>query len=139
MTTARFTATSTSDAQARAVGWALNRVYSRQRLWLPLLWVAILALVGQGALQHWHEPQHLAEQMQVMVAADQDAGVSDEHRCPSCALLKLGQIATLNSASLAVADSAVPLLIGANQAAADLRLPQPVARGPPDFSNIIVV
>lgn len=98
------------------------------------LLVTLLALSGQGVVQHWHTPVHLAEQMQSLSAADQTPDLHDLNDCQSCSLLKLSQVGALPFALLPGVGSVTPRTTLRLLEAVGQRLIPPSARGPPALS-----
>jgi len=129
--TANFFGPRRTDAACLMVNIARHR-------WRTLLLVTLVMLVCQGALQHLHEPVHLAQQMQSLAAGhDHHSDVDDLTDCQSCNLLKLSQVGAFAFVSLSTNASAAPLVTQRpvwtiNQAAI-----QPAARGPPVSSSIL--
>lgn len=130
-----FRQTATFFGPRRTAAACLMVKVARHR-WRAFWLVTLLMLVCQGALQHWHAPLHLAQQMQSL-AADHDhpAHVDDLTDCQSCNLLKLSQVGAFADATLPTIASAAPLVIQRPFGAINQAAIQPAARGPPAASS----
>ncbi|MFG1495855.1 DUF2946 family protein [Saccharospirillum sp. HFRX-1] len=109
-----------------------------QRRWRALLLVTLAMLVCQGALQHGHEPVHLAQQMQSVSAHhDHHSDIDDLTDCQSCNLLKLSQVGALSFVAFSTVTSAAPLVTQRPLWTLNKTAIQPAARGPPASSSIL--
>lgn len=109
-----------------------------RRRWHAFWLVTLLMLVCQGALQHWHAPVHLAQQMPTL-AEDHDhhSGGDGFNDCQSCNLLKLSQVGAFAVAALSTIASAAPLVIQRPFGTINQAAIQPAARGPPCASSTL--
>ncbi|PTY37502.1 hypothetical protein BGP77_13450 [Saccharospirillum sp. MSK14-1] len=109
----------------------------------------MVVLVCQGALQYWHAPVHLAEQMQAalididqvkpgLAVSDRDihANLDDLTDCQSCNLLKLSQLGALALHRATLPTMSAPMAQLSVDESNDQRLTEPAARGPPRLSSI---
>lgn len=141
MSDRRLTAVVSARHQARRASLLIGRMFliaqaGRRRPWTGLLLAAVLMLVCQGVMQHWHAPVHLAQQMLVEIDHDHQQDLGDATDCLSCNLLKLGQVGALALPSLPLLAHVLAPATPTLDWLVDQRLTQPPARGPPHPSSI---